>query len=245
MLTALRLALATVYVWFGVLKLVGSSPVGTLVRAALPFPAPAWFIPALGGVEISIGVLFALNRYLPQLLPVFAAHMAGTFSLLVTAPHLAFQNANPLQLTATGEFVVKNLILLSAGALVAAAAGRTTAAGAQAARSDHLPVPQPHAEPEPLAERHCSYGPTACPDCGAPAVERRHPAGPAGAADAGAWWCRGCGLRFAVRHHVQRVPGTGRTPPAAPARRRLLPGAHRRGEARRRRSPVEAEAEES
>ncbi|MFE7661900.1 hypothetical protein [Streptomyces celluloflavus] len=243
-LTALRLALATVYVWFGVLKLLGTSPAGVLVRAALPFPAPSWFVPALGGVEILIGTLFALNRYLPQLLPLFAAHMAGTFSLLVFAPHLAFQNADPLQLTATGEFVIKNLILLSAGALVSVAAGHTTATGAQAAPAALSPAPQPHAEPEPLAERRCSYGPTACPDCGAPAVERRRPAGPAGDADAGAWWCRGCGLRFAVHHHVQRMPGTGRTPPAAPARRRRLPGAHRAGEARWRPSPAEAEAEE-
>jgi hypothetical protein len=45
--------------------------------------------------------------------------MAGTFLVLVTLPAVAFQQANPLLLTAVGEFVVKNVVLLSAGLVVA------------------------------------------------------------------------------------------------------------------------------
>jgi len=38
----------------------------------------------------------------------------GTFLALVTQPDVTFQDGNPVMLTTEGEFVIKNLILLSA-----------------------------------------------------------------------------------------------------------------------------------
>jgi putative oxidoreductase len=115
----LRISLAVVFVWFGALKVAGVSAVGGLVAATVPFLDSAWFVPVLGLVEIVIGVAFATGRLLRVLLPVFAAHMAGTFLVLIALPDVAFQRANPLVLTAVGEFVVKNLVLLTAGMVVA------------------------------------------------------------------------------------------------------------------------------
>jgi len=37
----------------------------------------------------------------------------------VTQPELAFQHGNPLLLTMTGEFVVKNIVLMTAGLVLA------------------------------------------------------------------------------------------------------------------------------
>jgi putative oxidoreductase len=45
---------------------------------------------------------------------VLVGHLAGTFLTFVTATSLMFQDGNPLALTSDGEFVVKNLILISA-----------------------------------------------------------------------------------------------------------------------------------
>jgi putative oxidoreductase len=115
----LRISLAVVFVWFGALKVAGVSAVGGLVAATVPFLDSAWFVPVLGVVEIVTGVAFATGRLLRVVLPVFAAHMAGTFLVLLALPDVAFQAANPLVLTATGEFVVKNLVLLTAGLVVA------------------------------------------------------------------------------------------------------------------------------
>ncbi len=42
----------------------------------------------------------------------------GTFLVLVLRPDVAFQGSNPLVLTVEGEFVVKNLVLLSAGLVI-------------------------------------------------------------------------------------------------------------------------------
>jgi putative oxidoreductase len=108
-----------VFVWFGALKVAGVSAVGGLVAATVPLLDSAWFVPVLGVVEIVVGVAFATGRLLRVVLPVFAAHMAGTFLVLITLPDVAFQGANPLVLTAVGEFVVKNLVLLTAGLVVA------------------------------------------------------------------------------------------------------------------------------
>jgi putative oxidoreductase len=115
----LRISLGIVFVWFGALKVAGASAVGGLVAATVPFVDSAWFVPVLGVVEILIGVAFATGLLLRVVLPVFAAHMAGTFLVLISLPDVAFEGGNLLVLTAVGEFVVKNLVLLSAGLVVA------------------------------------------------------------------------------------------------------------------------------
>jgi uncharacterized membrane protein YkgB len=51
-------------------------------------------------------------------LVLFALQMIGTFLVLITQPDVAFQHGNPLLLTTEGEFVVKNLVLLSAGLMI-------------------------------------------------------------------------------------------------------------------------------
>ena len=116
--TALRLALAAVFVWFGALKVVGVSPVHDLIASTLPVLDPDLAVPALGGVEVAIGLALALGR-LPRItLLVMIGHLAGTFLTFVTAAHLMW--AGPLQLTGDGEFVVKNLVLITAALLLIA-----------------------------------------------------------------------------------------------------------------------------
>ena len=76
---------------------------------------------------------FAFIRAVPQLVEVaswdsvlalFAAQMAGTFLVLVVQPDVAFTDGNPLLLTVEGEFVIKNLVLLSAGMVIGATVRR-------------------------------------------------------------------------------------------------------------------------
>jgi uncharacterized membrane protein YphA (DoxX/SURF4 family) len=111
--TLLRLALAVVFVWFGALKLTGASPVHELIAATLPFVDPDLAVPVLGGVEVALGLALALG-VLPRItLLVLAGHLAGTFLTFVTAAELMW-TGTPFELTADGEFVVKNLVLITA-----------------------------------------------------------------------------------------------------------------------------------
>ena len=109
----LRMALAVVFVWFGALKLVGSSPVHDLIAQTLPFVDADVAVPVLGAVEVVLGLALAAG-VLPRItLLVLCGHLAGTFLTFVTASELMW-TSNPLELTADGEFVVKNLVLITA-----------------------------------------------------------------------------------------------------------------------------------
>ena len=111
--TLLRMALAAVFVWFGALKLIGASPVYDLIGQTLPFIDPAVSVPALGVVEVALGLVLAVG-VLPRItLLVLAGHLAGTFLSFVTASELMW-DANFFELTADGEFVAKNLVLITA-----------------------------------------------------------------------------------------------------------------------------------
>jgi putative oxidoreductase len=111
--TLLRLSLAAVFVWFGALKVAGVSPVHDLIAQTLPFLDPGIAVPALGGVEVAIGLALALGVFPRVTLLVLVGHLAGTFLTFLTASDLMW-GTDPLQLTADGEFVVKNLVLISA-----------------------------------------------------------------------------------------------------------------------------------
>ena len=117
--TLLRLALAAVFVWFGALKLAGVSPVHELIAQTLPFVDADLAVPALGVVEVAIGLVLAIG-VLPRItLLVLAGHLAGTFLTFVTASELMW-GSNFLELTADGEFVVKNVVLISAALVLIA-----------------------------------------------------------------------------------------------------------------------------
>jgi uncharacterized membrane protein YphA (DoxX/SURF4 family) len=118
-LPVLRVSLGVVYVWFGALKLTGNSPVATLVRHSVPFVTPGmWFVYSVGVFEIILGLWMITGLAARLVVLLFAAHMVGTFGTLVLQTGVSFQNGNPFMLTQTGEFVVKNLVLLSAGLAV-------------------------------------------------------------------------------------------------------------------------------
>ncbi|MFF3350343.1 hypothetical protein [Streptomyces sp. NPDC002779] len=141
-LRILRVSLGGVYIWFGLLKVINLSPAASLVLDVLPFQVGSWFVPALGWAEIVMGAWLVTGRSPRLLLPVLCGHLGGTFSVLLLTPAIAYQNGNPVLLTLTGEFVVKNVVLLAAAIVV------TTMA--RAATTPRLPEVT---EPAPTAGR--------------------------------------------------------------------------------------------
>ena len=116
----LRISLAVVFIWFGALKVFGVSPVVDLVASTVYWVDPDWFVPALGAVEILVGVGLAARLGLRLVLLVLALQMLGTFLVFALLPDVTFQDGNPLQLTIEGEFVLKNLVLLASAMVVGA-----------------------------------------------------------------------------------------------------------------------------
>jgi putative oxidoreductase len=109
-----RLALATVFIWFGALKLAGHSPVAGLLGASFPWANPQLVVVGLGTVEVALvlGLLVFRRGFVIPL--VMAMHLCGTFVTFVLLPQRMFQDGNPLLPTADAEFVGKNLVLIAA-----------------------------------------------------------------------------------------------------------------------------------
>ena len=115
---ALRVALGLVFIWFGALKLLGVSPVIPMLRQTYGFlPLPV-FAPLLGIWELLVGSGLIFRRALRRTLVLLCLHLTGTFVAACLAPQLFFLNSNPLLLTSNGEFVVKNLVLVTAGLVI-------------------------------------------------------------------------------------------------------------------------------
>lgn len=120
----LRVALGIVFVWFGALKVADASPVARLVADIVPVLSDRTAVLVVGIVEIVVGVGLIAGWAIRLTLALFFAQMIGTFLVLVLQPDIAFRGGNPLRLTVFGEFVVKNLVLLTAGLVVAGAIPR-------------------------------------------------------------------------------------------------------------------------
>jgi putative oxidoreductase len=125
---ALRIALALVFVWFGALKIGGVSPVRELIAQTLPFIDPDVSLPVLGVVEVAIGLALLIGRFPRLTLLVLAGHLVGTFLSYPMAPELMVQHGRPWELTADGEFVLKNLVLISAALVLISVTNRRSPA---------------------------------------------------------------------------------------------------------------------
>ena len=139
--TLLRVALGVVFIWFGVLKVIDRSPVADLVASTVYWLPAGFFVRFLGGWEIAVGLGLLIPVALRLTLLLFWAQMAGTFLVLVVHPGLSFQDGNPLLLTMTGEFVVKNLVLITAGLVIGSSLSNRRSQPRDAAQRDNQSVP--------------------------------------------------------------------------------------------------------
>lgn len=113
----LRMALAIVFIWFGLLKPLGMSPAETLVRRTVYFLPADVFVSVLGWWEVAIGVglLYRpLNRLAILLL---FLQMPGTLLPLVLLPEVCFTQI-PWGLTMEGQYIIKNAVLIGAALVV-------------------------------------------------------------------------------------------------------------------------------
>jgi len=115
---ALRLALGSVFFWFGALKIVGGSPVTSLIQETYSFLPVTTFVMILGVWEMLVGIGMILKRALRAVLLLLAIHLVGTFTAVWLNPHIFFLQGIPFCLTGDGEFVMKNLVLITAALVI-------------------------------------------------------------------------------------------------------------------------------
>ncbi|MFG0274189.1 MAG: hypothetical protein ACF8QF_03945 [Phycisphaerales bacterium] len=119
---ALRYSLAIIFIWFGVLKPLGLSPAAPLVLMTvewMPLLSPERWLAVIGWWEVAIGVLFLFRPTLRFAIGLLALQMVGTFMPLVMLPAVTFQEGRiPYGLTMEGQYIVKNLLIISAAMVV-------------------------------------------------------------------------------------------------------------------------------
>ena len=112
-----RAMIALVYIWFGLLKVVGTSPAEGLVTKLFnltlePFMGIQMFLVMLGLGECVVGLLWLFPRLTKLAFWVMIAHMFTTFLPVIFLPNETWQSF--LTLTLTGQYIIKNVVLLSA-----------------------------------------------------------------------------------------------------------------------------------
>lgn len=115
----LAISIGVVYLWFGMLKFFPelSSAEGlaidTISNLTFGLLSPKISIVLLAIWEITIGLLFIFGPRNRVVIMLAVVHMILTFTPLLLFPDLSF-NSVPFSLTLVGQYIMKNLIIISA-----------------------------------------------------------------------------------------------------------------------------------
>ena len=121
-MVAVRVSLGIIFVWFGVLKSLGLSAAEPLVKATvgwLPLFDPQTWVAMIGWWEVAIGVAFLFHKTVRVAIALLFLQMIGTFMPLVLLPEVTFQMGRiPYAPTMEGQYIIKNLLIISAALVV-------------------------------------------------------------------------------------------------------------------------------
>lgn len=115
----LAISIGIVYVWFGVLKFIPElSPAEALAKHTIKFltfgliPENIGII-LLAMLEVSIGVCLLFNLKLKTVIIIAIIHLMFAFIPVIFFPEISFTKM-PYALTLVGQYIVKNIIIISA-----------------------------------------------------------------------------------------------------------------------------------
>jgi uncharacterized membrane protein YkgB len=121
----LRLSIGIVFFWFGFLKFFeGLSPaegiaIKTIDTLTFHLFSEKTIIYGLAVWEVLIGIGLLLNIFMRVTLLLLFLQMIGTFTPLFLFPSEVFQ-VFPISFTLEGQYIVKNIIIISAGLVLGA-----------------------------------------------------------------------------------------------------------------------------
>jgi uncharacterized membrane protein YkgB len=121
--TLLRCNLGVVFFWFGVLKFFPDfSPAAdlaarTITTLSFGLVAPGLFLPGLAAWECLIGLGMLSGMCMRATILLLLLQMVGTLTPLLLFPTVTFTHF-PLAPTLEGQYIIKNLVLLSAALVI-------------------------------------------------------------------------------------------------------------------------------
>lgn len=128
---ALRVSLGIIFIWFGILKPLGISAAIPLVKATtswMPLLGPEQWVHIIGWWEVAIGIFFLFRKTIRIAIALLALQMFGTFLPLFILPEVTFQEGLlPFAPTLEGQYIVKNLMIISAALVIGGTVGKREA----------------------------------------------------------------------------------------------------------------------
>jgi uncharacterized membrane protein YkgB len=117
-----RFALFIVFFWFGILKIIGTSPANPMVmdlmNATLPFMTWEVFIVLFSIYEMIIGITFLIPRLERLAIALLIPHMIMTMLPLFFLSEMTWQGF--LTPTLEGQYIIKNLVIIALAVGIAA-----------------------------------------------------------------------------------------------------------------------------
>lgn len=117
-----RFALFVVFFWFGILKIIGTSPANPMVmdlmQATLPFMTWNIFIVLFSIYEMVIGISFIIPKLERLAIALLIPHMIMTILPLIFLAPMTWQGF--LTPTLEGQYIIKNLAIIALAMGIAA-----------------------------------------------------------------------------------------------------------------------------
>ena len=120
-LPLVKTSFAIIFFWFGILKPLGWSAAIPMVEATvawLPILEAEIWVKIIGWWEVVIGLLFLFKSTIRVAIALLFLQMSGTFMPLVILPDVVYQNGNVLLPTMEGQYIIKNIMIISAALVV-------------------------------------------------------------------------------------------------------------------------------
>jgi uncharacterized membrane protein YkgB len=123
----LRYSIGFIFIWFGGLKFfpdvspaqeLATSTIDLLTFGLIPTQVSLFFLALL---EVLIGILLISGLWIRLTLALLFFQMAGTLTPIVLFPDLVF-TAVPYALTIEGQYIIKNVVILSAALVIGSTA---------------------------------------------------------------------------------------------------------------------------
>ena len=117
----IRIPLFIIFFWFGILKVLKMSPATELIIETvfwMPLLSAENWVVIIGYWEMAIGLCFLNKKTTLIAVILMFLQMSGTFLPLVILPEITFQNSNPFLPTLEGQYIIKNIIIITAALII-------------------------------------------------------------------------------------------------------------------------------
>ena len=117
----IRLPLFIIFFWFGLLKVIELSPARQLIIDTvfwMPILSAETWVIVIGYWEMFIAIFFLTKKTTFLAMILLFLQMSGTFMPLILLPDITFQSSNPLLPTLEGQYIIKNIIIITAALVI-------------------------------------------------------------------------------------------------------------------------------